>query len=376
MGEVVPAPWGAYFVTGFESCSQVLRDRNWLAVDAAWQERQDDSQRWNNFASQDLNRTLVRLNAPEHTFRRRSLGNLFDRAAMESLTAQIEEEVDRLLDGLDEGLRAGEADFVDLVADRLPMSTTGRWLDIPAEDHPTILEHAHVHAWAQELLPSPRQLEAASEAAVELARYFADLVRARRELPGEDPVSDWIRTLDGLEQDPAVVDEIVESLAFFIPLASLETTATLLTSTVWQVLREPGQWAWLAENPSHVDDAVDEVLRYDPPVRFSTRVAGQDMVLAGVALPKDTVVHVMYGAAGHDPRRNENPRLFDIRRGGSHLSFAAGIHYCLGAALARLVTRTLLVRLLERFPGLRVTSPPVYEPRMALRRVLSMGVSA
>ncbi|MEE1753556.1 cytochrome P450 [Streptomyces sp. SP18CS02] len=375
MGDVVRAPWGGYLLTGYDVCDQVLRGRNWLAPDFAWQERQSDTDRWDAIATQEMTKTLSRLNAPDHTCQRRSLGNLFDRSTIQRLTPHVERHVDRLLDGLAEGLRRGEADFVGLVGDRLPISTIGSWLGIPPEDHPAILEITHNQVHAQELLPTKRQLALSAEATVRLRAYFTGLVGRRRATPGDDVLTGWIRTWDALEPDRATADEILYRLTMFVTIASLETTATLLSTMVWLLSREPGQWAWLAEHPEHVDAAVDEVLRYDPPIHVNTRVAADDTVLAGVPIAKDSMVHVLYGAANHDPRRNADPALFDILRRGDHLTFGGGVHYCLGAALARLEARTLLAGLLRRFPTLRPAAPPGYASRMVFRRVTSLKVT-
>ncbi|MYR57934.1 cytochrome P450, partial [Streptomyces sp. SID625] len=155
----------------------------------------------------------------------------------------------------------------------------------------------------------------------------------------------------------------------------LETTATLLSVAVRLLLEEPGRWEWLRERPEHIDDAIDEALRYDPPIHINSRVAGEDTVLAGVPVARDTMVHVLYGAANHDPRRNPDPSVFDILRGGQHLTFGGGAHYCLGAALARLEARTFLRGLLNRFPALKLADGPVYAPRMVFRRVTSLKVT-
>ncbi|MFF9647548.1 cytochrome P450 [Streptomyces sp. NPDC014622] len=375
MGDVVRAPWDAYFVTGFDTCSEVLRGRNWLAPDFAWQERQDDPERWGAVATQEMTKTLSRLNAPEHTCQRRSLGNLFDRSTIQRLTPVIEEHSVRLLDDLAEKLRWGEADFVSTVSEQLPISTIGSWLGVPAADHPHILEITHNQVHAQELLPTKSELAVSAEATGHLRTYFTEMVRQRRAKPGNDILTGWIHHWDAREPDRETADEILYRLTMFVTIASLETTATLLSAMVGLLLGEPGRWAWLRENPGHIDAAVDEVLRYDPPIQINTRVAAEDTVLAGVPIAKDSMVHVMYGAANHDPRRTENPDAFDIERRGTHLTFGGGVHYCLGAALARLEARTLLIQLLERFPTLRVTTPPVYASRLVFRRVTSMGVS-
>jgi cytochrome P450 len=371
----VRAPWDAYFATGFDTCSEVLRGRNWLAPDFAWQERQADTERWEAVATREMTKTLSRLNAPEHTCQRRSLGNLFDRSTVQRLTPQVEGHVTRLLDELADKMRWGEADFVSTVSEQLPISTIGSWLGIPPEDYPHILEITHNQVHAQELLPTKEQLAVSAEATVRLRAYFTEMVRSRRERPGNDVLTGWIHTWDTREPDRERADEILYRLTMFVTIASLETTATLLSAMVELLLKEPGQWKWLAEHPGHIDSAVDEVLRYDPPIHINTRIAAEDTVLAGVPIAKDSMVHVLYGAANHDPRRNENPDTFDIRRTGTHLTFGGGVHYCLGAALARLEARTLLTQLLNRFPTLRTVSPAVYASRLVFRRVTSLGVA-
>ncbi|AEW99454.1 cytochrome P450 [Streptantibioticus cattleyicolor] len=377
LGDVVPAPWGGYFVTGFQTCSQVLRSRTWLVPDFAWQERQPDPARWQAPATREMTGTLSRLNPPVHTCQRRSLGNLFDRATLTALTPHVERHVAGLLDGLERRLRAdGTADLVTEVSERLPLLTVGGWLGIPVADHRHVLQFTHNQVHAQELLPRKSELEQSARATVQLRAYFTDLVRQRRRAPGDDPVSHWIRTWDAMEPDRAAVDEIVYRLTMFITIASLETTATLLSSMVWHLLRRPARWDWLRENLQHVADAVEETLRYDPPVRLNSRVAAEDTELAGVPIRKDEMVHVMYGAANHDPRRNPDPHVFDILRRGIHLTFGGGAHYCLGAALGRLEARTLLTRMLQRFPALRAVAPPEYAPRMVFHRLTSLRVTA
>ncbi|MFG3054954.1 cytochrome P450 [Kitasatospora sp. NPDC048239] len=377
MGDLVPAPWGGYLVTGFEACNQVLRGRTWLVPDFAWQERQTETERWHAVATQEMSRTLSRLNAPEHTRQRHSLGNLFDRNTLLDLAPRIEADVAGLLDRLAERIRAdGEADLAAVVSERLPINTVGRWLDIPPEDYAHILEMTHNQVHAQELLPTKKELAVSEAATADLRRYFTDLVRERRANPGEDVISGWIRTWDALESDPAATDRVVYQLTMFVTIASLETTATLLSSLIWSLLRSPGAWEWLRARPEHIDDAIEEALRHDPPIRLNSRVAGEDTVLSGVLVPKDTMVHVMYGAANHDPRRNPDPHTFDILRRGTHLAFGGGAHYCLGAGLARLEARILMGQLLRRFPTLRAAGAPEYAPRMVFHRVTSLRVAA
>ncbi|WP_051707412.1 MULTISPECIES: cytochrome P450 [unclassified Streptomyces] len=377
LGDVVPAPWGGYFVTGYDVCNQVLRDRSWHVPDFAWQDRQPEPGRWGAAATREMGGTLSRLNAPEHTCQRRALGNPFDRTTLQDLTPVVAGHVEDLLDDLEDRLATdGEADFLTTVAERLPIRTVGHWLGLPPEDHARIVDFAHRQVFAQELTPTRSELEVSAEATAEMRAYFTELIARRRADPGDDALSGWIRHWDAAcPDDPATADHVLYHLTMFITIASMETTATTMANAVWLLGEDPARWAWLREHREFVDGAVEETLRYDPPVHLTSRYAAEDTELAGVPMPRDTMVHVLYGAAAHDPRRNPDPGTFDPTRAAAHLSFGGGAHYCLGAALARLEIRTLLARLLERFPTLRPVSAPAYAPRMVFRRVTSLKVT-
>ncbi|WP_406729282.1 cytochrome P450 [Streptomyces sp. GD-15H] len=378
MGDVVRAPWGGYFVTGFEACSQVLRGRNWLVPDFAWQERQPDQKRWEAPATREMTRTLPRLNAPAHTCQRRALGNPFDRSSIERLRPQIAALVSGLLDELADRLNAdGEADFGTVVGEQLPIRTVGQWLGLDPDDYAHILNFTHRQVYAQELLPTKSELAISAQATLEMRAYFTELIRHRRAHPGNDVLTGWIHYWDAqYPDDRAAADQVVYDLTMFITIASLETSAVLMTNAVRLLTQDPSRAAWLRQHPDHIDDAIEETLRYDPPVFVNSRIAADDTLLAGVPIAKDTTVHVLYGSAAHDPRRNPDPGTFDILRNGGHLTFGGGAHYCLGAALARLEAHELLVQLLERFPTLRSVAPPAYDTtRVVFRRITSLKVT-
>lgn len=375
MGDVVPAPWGGYLITSYGLCDRVLRDRAWGVPDSEWRARQGEATRWSAASSREMSRTLPALNPPHHTRVRRSLGNMFDRKGMADIKDAIEESVDQLLDRLAEKLRTdGEADFSALVSDELPMHAIGSWLQLPLADYPYLRALAHDQVFTQELLPSTSQLALSDSATGQLQAYFRELVQERRRVPGNDPVSGWLRTWDALESDREAADEAVYLLALLVFLAAPETTSTMLSTMVWLLLEHPRQFGWLRAHPDHVPDAVEEVLRYDSPNHVISRVAPEDTMLAGVPIEKDRMVHLMIGAANHDPRHHLDPGVFDIRRKAAHLSFSSGIHYCLGAPLARLEATTLLTALLGRLPGLQVGTPPVWAPRVGFRRITELRV--
>jgi cytochrome P450 len=361
-------------VTSFALCDQVLRSRDWLEPDRQWRERQGSGTRWNASSSREMSNTLAALNPPDHTRVRRAAGT-FDRAAVEQIGRTVTRATDRLLDCLAERLREGEADFVSLVGDELPVATIGEWLGIPSADWPRLRQLTHDQVFTQELLPSASQLAGSDAATAGLRAYFTALVRDRRAHPGEDPVSRWIETWDSMEPDRDKADEAVYFLVLFVLLAALETTSTLLTTMTLLLVESPERWNMVADNPDLVPAFVEETLRYDPPTHVISRIAGEDRVLGGLDIRKDEMVHLMIGAAHRDPARHVDPHRFDPLRKPAHLAFSGGIHYCLGAPLARLEAQILLRQLIRRLPRLMLVRRPAMAPRVAFRRVLNLDVA-
>ncbi len=373
-GEVIPAPWGGSVVTGFDVCDQVLRSRDWLEPDKRWRDRQGPGTRWNASSSQEMSNTLAALNPPDHTRVRRAAGT-FDRSTVERISRTVDATTDRLLDTLAERLRDGEADFAALVGEELPVATIGDWLGLPAADWPRLRELTHDQVFTQELLPSASQLAASDAATAELRTYFMALVSDRRAHPGEDPVSRWIQTWDSLEADRDKANEAVYFLVLFVLLAALETTSQLLTTMALLLVERPERWYQVAADPDLVPAFVEETLRYDPPTHVISRVAAEDCVLSGMDIRRDEMVHLMVGAAHRDPARHGEPDLFDPLRKPAHLAFSGGIHYCLGAPLARLEAQILLRKLIRRLPRLTLVRRPSMAPRVAFRRLLNLDVA-
>ena len=373
-GTVSPAPWGGHLVTGYGTCDQVLRNGLWLEPDTNWRAQQGARTRWSAPSSREISRTMPALNPPEHTRVRRSAGS-FDRTTIEQIGRRVSHVVDGLLDTLHERLRDGAADFAALVGEELPVATIGDWLGLPSADWSRLRELTHDQVFTQELLPNASQLARSDAAMVELRAYFLELVRDRRAHLGDDPVSRWIRTWDELEPDQDKADEAVYFLVLFVLLAALETTATLLSTMTLLLVEDPGRWSLLAEHPDLVPAFVEETLRYDPPTHVISRVASEDCLLEGAEVQAGEMAHLMVGAAHRDPARFTDPDSFAPRRKSTHLAFSGGIHYCLGAPLARLEAQTLLGRMIARLPRLTLVRRPAQAPRVAFRRLLNLDVS-
>ncbi|MEW1546281.1 cytochrome P450 [Streptomyces tsukubensis] len=378
LGPVLPAPWGGHLITGFDLCDEVLRDRAWLEPDRRWRRRQGGGTRWDTPSSTEMGYTLLVLNPPDHTRMRRVFGSL-DRTTISRIGETVESVTGRLLDSVaDRVYSGGEADLVGLVCEELPVRTIGAWLGLPAADLARLRELTHDQVFTQELLPSARQLALSDAATPELRSYFRNLVRERRARPGDDPVSRWIAAWDATEPapDPDRSDEAVYYLTLSVFLAALETTSSLLSTTVRLLLENPEWWERIAAAPELAPGFVEETLRYDPPTPVVTRVARDDTALGGVEMRRDEVVHLMLATANRDAAKHEDPHRFDpLRKPGGHLAFGGGIHYCLGAPLARLEAQTVLRQLTQRLPRLALARRPTWAPRVAFRRLLNLDVA-
>jgi cytochrome P450 len=306
---------------------------------------------------------------------RKSVGNPFSHGSLETLRPSVEMAVEHLLDRFADELRQGPSDFCTIVSEELPVIAIGQWMSLPSSDYGLLRSLTHDQVHTQELFPTPSQLALSDAATTELRRYFAELVQERRRALGEDPISSWLRTWDALEPDQATADEAVHSLALFMVLAALETTSHVLSSTVRLLLDDSHRMDWLRRHPEHIPEAIEEVLRYDPPIHMISRVASEDTELGGVLVREGEMVQLMIGAAHHDPVQYADPQTFDIRRRPPHLSFGGGIHYCLGNALARLEATAMLTSLLRRSTRVRISAPPRWAPRVAFRRMTSLELA-
>jgi hypothetical protein len=323
-----------------------------------------------------LNHWMVFRDPPDHTRLRRLFTKAFTPTAVENLRTNIEGIVGHLIDGMQAKARRGETiDFIADFAYPLPASVIMDLLGVPRADL------AHVKLWSDDIAlfigtaqvagNKYRRAEAGARA---MAGYFRGLVEARTAAPTDDMISQLVLARD--DRDALTTDEIIGTCILLL-FAGHETTTNLIGNGFFYSMRHRAQWERLVAEPALADSAVEEYLRYDGPSGALARVAAADIEMGGKKISEGQRVFAFMNSANRDPEAFDDPERFDIARPANpHITFGHGIHFCLGAPLARLEARIAAVRLAERLPGIRLKDDgaPEWHDSLVLRGVKSLPV--
>lgn len=320
-------------------------------------------------------RSLLRLNPPDHTRLRGLVSRGFTPRRVEALRPAVAALTDRLLDDLEE---TGEVDLLDALGFPLPVQVIGELVGVPPADRDRFRALVRTSATALEPGITDEEWEAAGESNRVMQEYFAELIAERRRSPRDDLAS----ALVAVQQesvaeggDAALTDEEMIATLILIFAAGFETTTNLIGNGVHTLLHHPDELARLRGDPSLDAAAVEEILRYQSPVQMDGRRAAADTVVGGRPVAAGEWVLTFLGAANRDPARFEEPERFRIRtRTTPVLSFATGIHYCLGASLARLEGQVVFRRLLDRFGTIELTAEPAWRNTFILRGLDALPV--
>ncbi|QRP47284.1 cytochrome P450 [Amycolatopsis sp. FDAARGOS 1241] len=315
--------------------------------------------------------SFLGLNPPDHTRLRRLVSKAFTPRTIEQLRPRIEAITARLISEL---LEAGTADLMTALAAPLPVEVISELLGVPTADRSRFAEWSHALARALDpaFLVADSVLEEAAVAGREFNAYFRLLAAERRRTPGEDLLSDLVAVTD--QGDKLTEAELLVTLTLLL-VAGHETTTNLIGNGVLALLRHDGL-ASLGPDGSSAERAVEEVLRYDSPVQLTSRVALHPTTVGGLPVPAGTQAIVLIGAANRDPATHPSPDTFDpTREPTRHLAFGQGIHFCLGAPLARLEGRTALRALARRTPALTLADTPSWNPTTTMRGLSKLPVS-
>jgi cytochrome P450 len=310
---------------------------------------------------------------PDHTRLRTLVSKAFTPRVVEAMRPHIQELVDRLLDAVD---GRGSMDVIADLAYPLPVTVISEMLGVPRDSGDTIKRWSLDIARSLDAIAMPvdqEVIERGNAARRALTDYFRGLVAERRRRPGRDLLSELIAVE---EQGDRLTERELLATCILLYVAGHETTVNLIGNGTLALLRHPDQRRRLAADPSLIASAVEELLRYDGPVQRTGRLADADVKVGGVEIPKGSLVLGLVGAANRDPAHFPDPDRLDLGRADNrHLAFGWGIHFCLGAPLARVEGQLALGTLVRRFPKLALATPTVeWRPSATLRGLKSLPV--
>ena len=345
---------GGYMVTTYEDSVALLRDRRFHQFAAKLAELAGPEHA-EFFARRRP--SILTTEGDEHGRLRRIVAPAFTPKAADRLRPYMREVMDRLLDPL---VPQGQLELVGDVCDPYPIPIVCRLLGAPEEDWKLFSR------WAGDLLRIfnfnfAEDLPIIMAAQEEVATYVREMIERRRHTPADDLLTDLIAAE---ESGDRLSTEELESMAVAVLIAGTDTTRNQLACSVALFMEHPDQWALLAAQPELAARAVEESMRYLGAIGGTARFASEDVEYKGVLFPKDTAISTSFVAANRDEKVFADPATLDITRASSspHLTFGSGIHYCLGAWLARAELQEALPILARRLPGLALDGPVEWKP--------------
>ncbi|MFD4525190.1 cytochrome P450 [Streptomyces sp. NPDC058470] len=313
---------------------------------------------------------MLDLEPPDHTRIRRLVSKAFTPRTVEQLRPYVDRLAGELVSGL---VAAGGGDLLTDVAEPLPVSVIAEMLGIPESDRAPLRPWSADICGMYEMNPSQETAAKAVRASEEFTEYLLGLIEARRKEPGEDLISGLIAAYEDGER---LTEQEMISTCVLLLNAGHEATVNATVNGWWALFRNPGQLAALRGDHSLVPTAVEELMRYDTPLQLFERWVLDDIEIDGTTIPRGSEIAMLFGSANHDPAVFAAPEELDLSRADNpHISFSAGIHYCIGAPLARLELTASLRALLDQAPTLTLAAEPQRKPAFVIRGLEGLSVA-
>ena len=361
----LPARQTAWLITRYNDVAAVLKDerfakdkRNALSLGQAGKEP------WVPGLFRPLARNMLDVDPPDHTRLRQLVHKAFTPRLVERLRERIQSLTEELIAA---AAKRGRADLIADYALPIPTTIIAEMLGVPASDR------HRFHRWSRRIVasdPSGWRMLPAIPSAIAFLRYIRKLVKARRGSPRDDLVTALVQAE---EKGARLNEDELVAMIFLLLIAGHETTVNLIGNGMLALLRHPDQMNRLRDDPGMIKVALEELLRFDGPLEAATeRYAREDVEVAGTIIRRGELVYAVLGSANRDERQFPDPDRLDLsREPNRHLAFGLGVHYCLGAPLARLEGQIAIRTLVSRLPHLRMTQRPLRWRRSLVLRGLA-----
>jgi hypothetical protein len=349
---VFASPWaGLVLITGWAEAQAALKDPRLYRVPPARGVEIDPAHAWSATLADS---TMLFANPPHHGRLRSFMSRAFQPRVIEGLRPRLERMVDQLLKA---AARRGEMDLIGDLAQPLPVRAIAEMIGVPKKEWDRCVE------WSGHLTPTiaavitAAQRDAAQQVTLEFGELLRKLTHARRKRPQDDLLTQLVKVRDAGGE--LTEDELVANLMTLF-VAGHETTTHLIGNAIVLLAQHPEARGRVEADPALLERWIEETLRYESPIQLGMRIASEDLEILGHPVARGSSVWAMIGAANRDPRRFEDPDRFSLDRDPNpHLAFGAGIHYCLGAALARLEGEVVLGAFVRRFKSWRLDGSPL-----------------
>lgn len=366
----LPMTLGGYVLSRHEDCARLLRDRAFVSMDPTRMDAVHPLWRTSR-AAHHVHQAIGCRNPPDHTRLREAMAPHFTPRQVGKLHSLVVDTVDDLLGAL--AAHTEPVDLIETVARPLPVTVMRALFDLDPGTAQELALLGHRTGPILDLIRSPAQQQRMEQAGTQLLDKFRELIATRTGTQDGSLLSSVVEACGN--PDPANDEELIGNLLFLFT-AGHETLVGFLGLAVRTLLQHPGQAELLKNRPDLAPNAVEELLRYDSSIQIAVRMAQQPVHIGEHTIEPGTTVLGLLGAANRDPDRTPEPHVLDVTRvNPGPLSFGGGAHYCLGSFLARTEAQTLLPRLLQRFPHMRLAGDPTYRsPGTTLRGIEHLPV--